>query len=417
MAIATTTIDDTFDQWRRNTNSNSINIGDIATLNAVFSATDLVTAINNIASGSGKLNILNIDSDGVYDSSPGANEGIWFQYDDTAHIGYIDTFLANTNTTLSFGTTNSADAIVTERLRIDNNGNFGIASSDIEAWGATYKALESIDSSLYYNSGAKSVGLVSNAYFDTTWKYKTGTDTPTLLNNSDSGFGLFTAPAGTIDTTITFLEKLRIDQTQIYFNSAQEDANFQVDYDLGRAFFIDGASGVAQFDNPLIMGANGTEGGEIVFDPGSSETAQTKTFDTASDSFRFHSNAVTLFGVNIDRSAIHYGGLVINEDGLDQDTRIEGSTLPSLFHVDAGNDNIGINNATPNISSIVDIVSTTEGILIPRMTTAQRDAISSPAQGLLIYDTDSDKFSQSNSTTWTDIATIDDVVALAIALG
>ena len=124
-----------------------------------------------------------------------------------------------------------------------------------------------------------------------------------------------------------------------------------------------------------------------------------------------------MFGVNIDRSAIHYGGLVINEDGLDQDTRIEGSTLPSLFHVDAGNDNIGINNATPNISSIVDIVSTTEGILIPRMTTAQRDAISSPAQGLLIYDTDSDKFSQSNSTTWTDIATIDDVVALAIALG
>src|SRR5258706_13927245 len=49
---------------------------------------------------------------------------------------------------------------------------------------------------------------------------------------------------------------------------------------------------------------------------------------------------------------------------------------------------LGLNNSSPNASSILDAVSTTKGILIPRMTTAQRDAISSPATALLVYVTD-----------------------------
>jgi hypothetical protein len=47
----------------------------------------------------------------------------------------------------------------------------------------------------------------------------------------------------------------------------------------------------------------------------------------------------------------------------------------------------GIGTTTPNISSALEIKSTTQGILIPRMTKAQRDAIASPATGLLIYQT------------------------------
>jgi len=49
----------------------------------------------------------------------------------------------------------------------------------------------------------------------------------------------------------------------------------------------------------------------------------------------------------------------------------------------------GIGTTTPNSSSLLDIVSTSKGILIPRMTKNQRDAIASPAQGLLIYQTNS----------------------------
>jgi len=51
---------------------------------------------------------------------------------------------------------------------------------------------------------------------------------------------------------------------------------------------------------------------------------------------------------------------------------------------------VAINNsgADANVSSLLDISSTTQGMLIPRMTMVQRDAIASPADGLIIYQTD-----------------------------
>ena len=49
---------------------------------------------------------------------------------------------------------------------------------------------------------------------------------------------------------------------------------------------------------------------------------------------------------------------------------------------------IGINNENPDASAALDITSTTGGLLVPRMTAAQRDAISSPAQGLIIFCSD-----------------------------
>lgn len=49
---------------------------------------------------------------------------------------------------------------------------------------------------------------------------------------------------------------------------------------------------------------------------------------------------------------------------------------------------IGIGTDNPNQSAILDIESTTSGLLIPRMTLAQRNAITLPANGLLIYQTD-----------------------------
>ena len=48
----------------------------------------------------------------------------------------------------------------------------------------------------------------------------------------------------------------------------------------------------------------------------------------------------------------------------------------------------GIGTASPAASAALDITSTTTGFLPPRMTTAQRNAISSPATGLTLYCTD-----------------------------
>jgi hypothetical protein len=67
--------------------------------------------------------------------------------------------------------------------------------------------------------------------------------------------------------------------------------------------------------------------------------------------------------------------------------------------------NVAINNtgAIPNISSMLDVSSTTSGILIPRMTTAQRIAIVTPATGLLVYDITTGTFWYFNGTIWVEL--------------
>jgi hypothetical protein len=52
------------------------------------------------------------------------------------------------------------------------------------------------------------------------------------------------------------------------------------------------------------------------------------------------------------------------------------------------NAQIGIGTVTPDVTSVLDISSTSKGLLIPRMTTLQRSAIQNPALGLIIYNLD-----------------------------
>lgn len=68
------------------------------------------------------------------------------------------------------------------------------------------------------------------------------------------------------------------------------------------------------------------------------------------------------------------------------------------------NGNIGIGTTTPEPSAILDIKSTEKGFVPPRMTQAQRDAISNPANGLLIYQTDgATGFHYYNGSNWIGI--------------
>ncbi|WP_255512709.1 hypothetical protein [Flavobacterium sp. GT3R68] len=63
---------------------------------------------------------------------------------------------------------------------------------------------------------------------------------------------------------------------------------------------------------------------------------------------------------------------------------------------------VGIGTVTPDASAALDISSTTQGMLTPRITTAQRIAIASPANGLMVFDTDVKSFLyyDSSTSTW-----------------
>src|SRR6266404_8349655 len=48
--------------------------------------------------------------------------------------------------------------------------------------------------------------------------------------------------------------------------------------------------------------------------------------------------------------------------------------------------NVGIGTTTPAASAALDITSSNKGMLIPRMNATQRNAIVSPAKGLMVFD-------------------------------
>jgi len=65
---------------------------------------------------------------------------------------------------------------------------------------------------------------------------------------------------------------------------------------------------------------------------------------------------------------------------------------------------INTDGTNPDTSAILDIKSTAKGLLIPRMTTAQRNAIVNPATGLMIFQTDGTKgFYYRNGVAWYSI--------------
>jgi hypothetical protein len=79
----------------------------------------------------------------------------------------------------------------------------------------------------------------------------------------------------------------------------------------------------------------------------------------------------------------------------DADYRIESDGDANNFFSDGGNNNIGIGTGTPDASAKLQVVSTSKGTIpAPVMTAAQMAAISSPAEGLMAYASDSDMLHQ-----------------------
>lgn len=65
---------------------------------------------------------------------------------------------------------------------------------------------------------------------------------------------------------------------------------------------------------------------------------------------------------------------------------------------------VGIGTTDPDLSSILEIESTTQGLLTPRMTTTQRIAITTPAEGLLVFDTDFNTFYFFDGISWVQLS-------------
>jgi hypothetical protein len=96
----------------------------------------------------------------------------------------------------------------------------------------------------------------------------------------------------------------------------------------------------------------------------------------------------TSTGASISGSALSltpadgtYGGIVTNAAQTFGGVKTFNNNI-------VANGTVGVGTASPSASAKLEVNSTTQGFLPPRMTAAQRNAIANPAQGLMLYCTD-----------------------------
>lgn len=109
---------------------------------------------------------------------------------------------------------------------------------------------------------------------------------------------------------------------------------------------------------------------------------------------------MTLYSISGGQSYFLFGG-----SGSDVDFNISGNSNTNLFYLDAGNDSIGMGTATPNANAILDLTSTTKTFMPPRMTTTQRNAVSSPTAGMVIYNSTTNKLNV-YTTAWEAVTSV-----------
>jgi len=80
-----------------------------------------------------------------------------------------------------------------------------------------------------------------------------------------------------------------------------------------------------------------------------------------------------------------------------------GSGSTNYLSVTSAGTHIKTGSGAPVASAILDVDSTTKGFLPPRMTTTQKNAIASPAAGLVVYDSTTNKLQCYNGSTWNDL--------------
>jgi hypothetical protein len=68
--------------------------------------------------------------------------------------------------------------------------------------------------------------------------------------------------------------------------------------------------------------------------------------------------------------------------------------------------NLGIGTSSPSASAILDAQSTTKGVRMPNMTTTQKNAIASPAAGLMVFDTTLAKLCVYTGAAWQTITSV-----------
>ena len=158
--------------------------------------------------------------------------------------------------------------------------------------------------------------------------------------------------------------------------------------------------------NRVAFETSTTNGGTFLSAfPNGTSTQSGISFNNANSSTADRSNLTILANTSLDvsfRSNIVGSGTYLPMTfytGGAERIRILGGTSANVG-------NVGIGTSTPDATALLDVQSTTKGVRMPNMTTTQKNAISSPAAGLIVFDTTLAKLCVYSGAAWQTITSV-----------
>lgn len=218
-----------------------------------------------------------------------------------------------------------------------------------------------------------------------------GTDVGGMIINAGTGesrFGSFRVGGGYFTTLyVNGAELIRLSTSNNVLINTTTDAGYKLD--------VNGSGRIGSSTNNWI------------YNPATNSSEIKQTFNSTYFAFLFV--ASTTYPITASRETY-----VLQSSTSIKGFRFEASTGSSTMFVNtsggASTDqyvNIGGNrNSQNSTSAILELESTIKGFLPPKMTTAQKNAIGTPATGLMVYDTTLNKLAVYTGATWETITSV-----------
>ena len=367
------------------------------------------------------------------------NVGIGAQPLNRLHVEFTSATAYTPSNTLTtapiayFYNSSSADTAVASTIRLDAGNLTGNNATTISA-----VRTGNADSALTFGTRSGGGSVTERVRVTSTGNLGIGTASPTLENNV-AVTELTVAKSGNVPANIATLN-LQGDRTLDAGNTSRVGTiNFwQTSTAIARINglragadnsgaldFLTNSSGVGLTSRLYIhpngrVGINTTTDAGYQFDVNGNTRVTGKIDISANDSFGLNivrpgtsaiaaqiynnggANGWMLYGVESSAGGVIFSGTEAYASviGSYNNYSLQMVTNNTVRMTVTGGGSVGIGVASPSASAVLQVDSTTKGMLPPRMTTTQRDAITSPATGLIVYDTTVNKISVYNGTSW-----------------
>lgn len=203
------------------------------------------------------------------------------------------------------------------------------------------------------------------------------------------------APTQPVDIVTTGQIPLKLTSTQSFVRTFYSNSSANGTFDLIDNYFSFGA-------NNLVVGSSSNLNSRFAVKGSGSTSATTSLLvqdSTGQELFRIKDN---------NQIDFRQGQLSWINPAANCWRAVNGGSSPNVVGtswLQSGNFiiNDGTSLSSFNTSVMLGVVSTTKGFLPPVMTTTQKNAIATPAAGLVVYDSTTNKLCCYNGSTWNDL--------------